>query len=94
MARRLYGLGVSAGEAAGPVARLAGAPTLPEEQRLVEDVDDEVRRGADALKATCKRFVPVFRRTWSFQRDIHNINRANDAGAEPTRANQSDFHMA
>src|SRR6266581_9520137 len=29
--------------------------------------------GADALKATCKRFVPLFRRTWSFQRDIHNV---------------------
>jgi phosphotransferase system enzyme I (PtsI) len=51
MARWLHGLGVSAGEAAGPVARLAPPPSLPASGGVVADSDAgaEVERAARAL---------------------------------------------
>lgn len=50
MARWLHGLGVSAGEAAGPVARLAPAPPLPASSPQVSDVGGEVQRAHAALE--------------------------------------------
>jgi len=50
MARWLHGLGVSAGEATGPVARLAPPPALPAETSAVEDVGAEAARVTDALE--------------------------------------------
>jgi phosphotransferase system enzyme I (PtsI) len=49
MARFLHGLGVSAGAAAGPVARLAAPPALPPDGALVEDIEAETVRAAEAL---------------------------------------------
>ncbi|MBJ7521076.1 MAG: phosphoenolpyruvate--protein phosphotransferase [Solirubrobacteraceae bacterium] len=51
MSRELRGLGVSAGIAVGPVARLAAAPELPDVNAEVEDVEFETARAADALEA-------------------------------------------
>jgi phosphotransferase system enzyme I (PtsI) len=53
MARRLQGLGVSAGEVAGRVARLAAPPSLPDERKLT-DVDAEVTRVRRALDAVAE----------------------------------------
>jgi phosphotransferase system enzyme I (PtsI) len=50
MARWLHGLGVSAGEAAGPVARLAPAPSLPPVSAPVSDSAGEIERAHDALE--------------------------------------------
>jgi phosphotransferase system enzyme I (PtsI) len=47
----LYGLGVSAGVAVGPVARLAPAPALPEHDAAVSDIPAEAARAAAALEA-------------------------------------------
>lgn len=51
MSRELRGLGVSAGIAVGPVARLAAAPELPDVNAEVEDVEFETARAAEALEA-------------------------------------------
>jgi phosphotransferase system enzyme I (PtsI) len=51
VSRRLSGLGVSPGEAAGPVARVAPPPSLPSEHRPFEDAAAEVALAADALGA-------------------------------------------
>lgn len=51
MARRLQGLGVSAGEAAAPVARLGAAPVLPADPAPVADRTAETVQAADALGA-------------------------------------------
>jgi phosphotransferase system enzyme I (PtsI) len=51
MARRLQGLGVSAGEAAAPVARLAPSPTLAPDAAPVADAAAEAARASDALEA-------------------------------------------
>ncbi len=51
MSRELRGLGVSAGIAVGPVARLAAAPELPDVGADVEDVASEIARAVDALEA-------------------------------------------
>src|SRR5438874_11987758 len=51
VSRRLAGLGVSAGEAIGPVARIAPAPALPVEADLVSDPEAEAARAHDALAA-------------------------------------------
>ena len=51
MSRELRGLGVSAGIAVGPVARLAAAPELPDVDADVEDVEFETARAAEALEA-------------------------------------------
>ena len=51
MARWLHGLGVSAGEAVGPVARLAPPPQLPpNEEAGVADVVAEAARAEQALE--------------------------------------------
>jgi phosphoenolpyruvate-protein phosphotransferase (PTS system enzyme I) len=50
VSRRLAGLGVSAGEAVGPVARVAPAPALPAEPVAVADADAEVARARNALE--------------------------------------------
>jgi phosphotransferase system enzyme I (PtsI) len=47
----LSGLGVSAGEAAGTVARVAPPPSIPSEDRAVDDVAAEAMRSTDALEA-------------------------------------------
>lgn len=49
--RWIHGLGVSAGEAAGPVARLAPPPALPTADVVITDIDAEVTRATDALAA-------------------------------------------
>jgi phosphoenolpyruvate-protein phosphotransferase (PTS system enzyme I) len=49
--RRLVGLGVSAGDVVGPVARLAPAPAIPSRDRAVEDVASEAAGALDALDA-------------------------------------------
>ena len=49
MTRTLHGLGVSTGEGAGPVARLAPAPVLPAEAPAVSDAEAEATRAMDAL---------------------------------------------
>ena len=49
MTGTLHGLGVSAGEGVGPVARLAPAPSLPAEMPEVTDHDGEAALAADAL---------------------------------------------
>jgi phosphotransferase system enzyme I (PtsI) len=51
MGHRLQGLGVSAGEAAGPVARLAPPPQLPPADAVVSDLNTELARVAQALDA-------------------------------------------
>jgi phosphoenolpyruvate-protein phosphotransferase (PTS system enzyme I) len=51
VARRLRGLGVSAGEAAAPVARLGAVPVLPADPAPVADAEAESARAADALGA-------------------------------------------
>jgi phosphoenolpyruvate-protein phosphotransferase (PTS system enzyme I) len=51
MTRRLQGLGVSAGEAAAPVARLALAPTLNADPAPVTDPAEEAARASEALEA-------------------------------------------
>lgn len=51
MARWLHGLGVSGGEAVGPVARLASPPALPPITEGVVDAAGEARRATDALTA-------------------------------------------
>ncbi len=50
MARWLHGLGVSGGEAVGPVARLASPPSIPEAS-VVVDVGAESGRAVGALSA-------------------------------------------
>ena len=50
MGRRFVGLGVSAGRAAGPVYRMAGAPRLPESVPAVGDVSAETERATEALR--------------------------------------------
>jgi phosphotransferase system enzyme I (PtsI) len=49
MARWLHGLGVSGGEAVGPVARLATPPALPPNTDGVVDAAGETTRAAEAL---------------------------------------------
>ena len=51
MARWLHGLGVSGGEAVGPVARLAAPPSLPPTAAPVTDIAAEAARAAEALGA-------------------------------------------
>jgi phosphotransferase system enzyme I (PtsI) len=51
MTQRLMGLGVSAGQAVGPVARIAASPSLPETSQQVTDADTEAARAQDALNA-------------------------------------------
>jgi phosphotransferase system enzyme I (PtsI) len=51
MSRRLHGLGVSSGEAAGPVARLAAPPALPDAAAAPDDPAAEAARAAEALGA-------------------------------------------
>jgi phosphotransferase system enzyme I (PtsI) len=51
MTRRLHGLGVSGGEAVGPVARLAPPPTLLADDVAIGDVEAEVGRAVEALGA-------------------------------------------
>jgi phosphoenolpyruvate-protein phosphotransferase (PTS system enzyme I) len=52
--RLLHGLGVSGGEAAGPVARLAPPPAIPPDDRTVDDVEAEVLRAAGALESVAE----------------------------------------
>jgi phosphotransferase system enzyme I (PtsI) len=52
--RRLHGLGVSGGQAAGPVARLASAPGLPSEEHPVDDIVTEAATAADALDGVAR----------------------------------------
>ncbi len=54
MARWLHGLGVSGGEAAGPVARLASPPALPPGTEGVVDAARETARATDALTAVAE----------------------------------------
>ena len=49
MARWLHGLGVSGGEAVGPVARLASPPVLPPSTAGVVDATGETARAGEAL---------------------------------------------
>jgi len=49
MARWLHGLGVSGGEAVGPVARLASPPALPPSTTVVVDAAGETARASEAL---------------------------------------------
>lgn len=51
MSDTLHGLGVSSGEAAGPVARLAPPPQLPPADAAVSDLTTELARVGDALDA-------------------------------------------
>jgi phosphoenolpyruvate-protein phosphotransferase (PTS system enzyme I) len=51
MARWLHGLGVSGGEAVGPVARLASPPTLPPITEGMLDAAGEAARASEALTA-------------------------------------------
>jgi phosphoenolpyruvate-protein phosphotransferase (PTS system enzyme I) len=51
MARWLHGLGVSGGEAVGPVVRLASPPALPPSTEAVVDAAVESARASDALTA-------------------------------------------
>lgn len=51
MSRELRGLGVSAGIAVGPVARLAAPPELPDRDAPVADAEAEAARAAEALEA-------------------------------------------
>jgi phosphoenolpyruvate-protein phosphotransferase (PTS system enzyme I) len=52
--RLLHGLGVSGGEAAGPVARLAPPPAIPPDDRPVDDVEAEVLRATGALESVAE----------------------------------------
>ena len=54
MARWLHGLGVSGGEAVGPVARLAAPPALPPSTEGVLDTAGEAARATDALTAVAE----------------------------------------
>jgi phosphoenolpyruvate-protein phosphotransferase (PTS system enzyme I) len=54
MARWLHGLGVSGGEAVGPVARLAAPPALPPTTEGVVDAAGESARASDALSAVAE----------------------------------------
>ena len=54
MARWLHGLGVSAGEAVGPVVRLASPPALPPSTEVVVDAGGQAARALDALTAVAE----------------------------------------
>jgi len=54
MARWLHGLGVSGGEAVGPVARLAAPPALPPSTEGVLNAAGEAARATDALTAVAE----------------------------------------
>ena len=54
MARWLHGLGVSGGEAVGPVARLAPPPALPPVTDHIVAVADEAARAVGALAAVAE----------------------------------------
>jgi phosphotransferase system enzyme I (PtsI) len=54
MARWLHGLGVSGGEAVGPVARLASPPALPPITEVAVDAAHETARATDALTAVAE----------------------------------------
>jgi phosphoenolpyruvate-protein phosphotransferase (PTS system enzyme I) len=68
--RRLSGLGVSAGEAVGPVARLAPPPPIPVDDRAVDDVDGEVVQAAEALEAVA---LELERRGEAAPRAAHDV---------------------
>ncbi len=58
MGRWLHGLGVSSGEAAGPVARLAAPPALPDAASVPDDTAAEAARAAEALSAVADELDP------------------------------------
>jgi phosphotransferase system enzyme I (PtsI) len=54
MTRQLTGIGVSPGIVAGPVAKLAPAPTLPAQPAPVADPESETAAAAAALDAVAE----------------------------------------
>ena len=70
MGRWLHGLGVSPGEAAGPVARLAAPPALPDTVSTPEDVNAEAERAARALAAVADELDARAAATESAAHDI------------------------
>jgi phosphoenolpyruvate-protein phosphotransferase (PTS system enzyme I) len=68
--RRLHGLGVSPGEAAGPVARLAPPPAMPPDERAVEDVEAEAARALDALETAAVQLEERSRAAPGAGRDV------------------------